>query len=100
MPYNSQDKYEMSLRQARVDIGQGIGNALTNATNFVNKLYEGKEITEDDKLEKIFEITKKMFLNSQSEIEIQYQDWFEKNDRTLRLSTGLEVPVIENGEEI
>jgi hypothetical protein len=100
MPYTSLDKYEMSLRQARVDIGQGMGNALTNAVSFVNKFYEGKKMPEEEKLEKVFEVAKRMFQNSQSEIEIQYQNWFEANDRELRLSTGLEVPVIENGEEI
>jgi len=93
MPYNSQDKYEMALRQARVDIGQGRGNAMTNAVNIVLSKPTLNRTTEEILFD-VFEISDKIFHYSQVKIDTDYKAWFEANDHQLKLDTGLEVPTI------
>lgn len=92
MPYTPQDKYEMSLRQAKVDIGQGRGNSMTNAINWAiaNKL----------SLDEAFAICDKIFHYSQVKIDTDYTAWFEANDRQLKIDTGLEPEVINEGEDL
>ena len=92
MSYNSQDLYGMALRQAKVDIGQGRGNAMTNAISWA--------IAKNLTLEEAFEISDKIFHYQQFSIDKDFKGWLELNDKKLRLETGLEVPTIDYGKPV
>lgn len=99
MPYTPTDKYEMSLRQAKVDIGQGRGNAMTNAVNLC--IASGHKFESDEKMfEWIYNASDQIFHYNQVKIDADFKQWFEANDHQLRLDTGLEVPTIDQSEPI
>ena len=82
--YTSQDKYEMTIRQARGDIGQGIGNALSNAVGWVkgNPIYE--KLSENELKQKIEECWDMFFHASQVKIDKAHISWLEINDEALK----------------
>lgn len=87
MAYSNLDKYEMTLRQARVDIGMGRGNALSKAVDLVVASgVTGRELIESE----IFLWADKFAEFNQKRIDEDYNKWFEENDKNLRMSLGLE----------
>ena len=92
MPYNAQDKLEMTLRQARVDIGQGRGNVLSNAITWAiaNKLT----------LDQALEIAEKLFHYQQVSIEKDYQSWLSANEIKIKMDLGLIEPVIQEEQAL
>ena len=87
MPYNAQDKLEMTLRQGRVDIGQGRGNALTNAISW--GIAKGLELSE------VLEIAQTLFHYQQVSIERDYQAWLSVNEDKIKAELGIIEPVIQ-----
>ena len=77
MAYSREDLISMQIRQAKVDIGQGMGNALSNAIKFAEMVGYG-EMEERKLLDKIHEITLIFFNQSQGDIEEKHQEWIEK----------------------
>jgi len=84
----------MSLRQAKVDIGQGRGNAMTNAIVLFSKIvdFKGMKVPEIEDI--VFKMADSIFHYNQVKIDQDYKAWFETNDKQLRLDTGVEVPTI------
>lgn len=101
MAYDSQSKYEMTLRQARVDIGMGRGNALSKAVDYVIAIHNSEAVKTDDeyKLSLIFEIADKFAKFNQERIDADYAVWLKENDNKLKIDLGIDVPVIQEGEE-
>ena len=105
MAYSNLDKYEMACRQAKVDIGAGVGNALTNAVEFVCRQYcigdvEGdRSLLEEDLLQKVEELQERFLKASQRLIEASYAEWYEENSPRLKEELGLNPePVINDVE--
>jgi hypothetical protein len=92
--YNSQDKFEMTCRQARVDLGQSMGNSTSNAVLWVkdNPIY--KELKEEELLNKIYELAEQFSHFSQTTIDKKYSDWLELNEEELKTNLGLVDKVI------
>jgi hypothetical protein len=81
--YSNLDKYEMTLRQMRVDMGQGRGNALSNAVEWVkgNHIYE--KLTEGELQDKMDEYWDKFFYSSQTKISEDFDKWLADNKDAL-----------------
>ncbi len=94
MPYTAQDKYEMALRQSRVDIGQGRGNALSKAVDLCT-VSEHKFESDDVMFEWIFKAADKFAQFNQERIDQDYQKWFSLNADSLKQELGLEEPTID-----
>jgi hypothetical protein len=92
MAYSPKDKYEMGLRQAKVDIGQGRGNAMTNAITWA--LAKGLSLDE------ALELSDKIFHYSQVQIDKDFESWRELNEHQLKLDTELEVPTVYEDTDI
>ena len=93
----------MTLRQARVDIGQGRGNALSNAIDYVLAMYAHVEVDTEEKLneeiiQRIFDTADKFFHFNQVRIDRDYESWLALNDQKIKIAVGLEIPTIQNGE--
>lgn len=102
MAYTAQDKYEMTLRQARVDIGMGRGNALSKAVDLeillLSKLESGMaKITEEQIIEDIFRYADRFAKFNQQQIDADYAVWFKENDDKLKAELGIDIPVIDEG---
>lgn len=98
MAYSNQDKLEMAMRQARVDIGQGRGNALSKAVDLFGDLYPvGQNIPTDyeDMFELIFEWADKFAKFNQKSIEKDYRKWIDENYDKLRIELGLVDEVVD-----
>ncbi len=94
MPYTALDKYEMALRQARVDIGQGRGNALSKAVDLCRA--SERKFTDDNAMfEWIFETANRFAQFNQEAIDKDYQKWFSLNAEALKQELGLEEPTID-----
>ena len=95
MVYDNQSKYEMLLRQTRVDLGQSMGNAISNAVSWVkdNKIY--KDLGEEALLNKIYEIAEQFSHFSQITIDKKFSQWLELNDEDLRIKYGLQEKVVD-----
>lgn len=93
MAYTNQDKYEMTLRQARVDIGQGRGNALSKAVDLFSNLTgnDQKIIRKMDieMFDTIFHYADKFAEFNQKRIDEDYQKWLEENDDNLKTTLGI-----------
>ena len=104
MAYNAQDKLEMTMRQARVDIGQGRGNAMTNAIQFVLGTIPEGYPTDDKEREKMilfaFELSDKIFHYQQVKIESDYQSWEAANLDKIKAELGLIEPVIQEEQAL
>ena len=87
MPFNATDKWEMTQRQAKVDLGQGRGNSITNAINWAI----AKGLTIDQALE----LSDKIFHYSQVRIEENYKAWLEANEMKIKAELGLIEEVIQ-----
>lgn len=103
MAYSQQDKYEMTLRQARVDIGVGRGNALSKAVDLYIATIAPHLTKSEDKVieamyDSIFELANKFFEFNQKQIEADYKKWLDENDNKLRIELGIDVPVINEGD--
>jgi len=81
-----QSKYDIAIRQNKSDIGQGRGNAMSNAINWA--------IAKGLTLEEAFEISDKIFHYQQFSIEKDFANWLKINDRKLKIEVGLETPTV------
>lgn len=94
MPYSAQDKYEMALRQSRVDIGQGRGNALSKAVDLCGAS-ERKFKSDEEMFEWIFAAADKFAQFNQERIDTDWNKWFSLNADALKQELGLEEPTID-----
>jgi hypothetical protein len=93
--YDNLSKYEMNLRQGKVDISQGAGNALKCSVDFIKAfgfadLPAGKEPTLRDASLEILKWQKFFLENTNNLIKTQYEIWKEKNDPILREEFGID----------
>ena len=94
--YSEQDKKEMNIRQAKIDIGQAIGNSFSKAVDIVLNKYP--KLTGDKLLGKIFEIRDKCFASNQEKISLEHKSWqlenivVEKIEQPSELKQALEKP--------
>ena len=81
--YSEQDKLEMSRRQARVDIGQGIGNACQIAKDITflvfNNPVKGRTFNQDEILNMVFEIRDSIFASNSAKIDMEHKKWMSEH---------------------
>lgn len=83
--YDNLSKYEMNLRQGKVDISQGVGNALKCAIEFVRMYGNGKEPISDEALaELVVKWAEFFFQSSQRLIKEEYETWLVTEGQRLR----------------
>ena len=90
--YDNQSKYEMNLRQGKVDIAQGVGNALKCAIEFVSKFPSGS-LAGANKIEEtaedVIKWTEFFFQSSQRLIKEEYETWRAIEDEGLKTQFGI-----------
>jgi len=80
--YSEQDKKEMSIRQAKVDIGMGVGNSLTNATNLAMAiLHREKSVmaTREDYEKEIKHWFEFLYDVLRDKIDVEHKGWIMDN---------------------
>jgi predicted subunit of tRNA(5-methylaminomethyl-2-thiouridylate) methyltransferase len=80
--YTEQDKMEMNKRQGKVDIGQGVGNSLTNAIVVSKAILEREKsvmATREDYEKEIKYWLEFLFNVSREKIEEEFRNWININ---------------------
>ena len=86
--YDNQSKYEMNLRQGKVDIAQGVGNALKCAIEFVNGRKQ-PPMAEEDLANEVVKWTEFFFQSTQRLIKEEFETWKAVEDEKLRDQFGI-----------
>jgi hypothetical protein len=85
--YDNLSKYEMNLRQGKVDISQGAGNSLKCAIDFVKAFcFEDREkgVTPEEAAMEILKWQKVFLIETNDLIEKSFASWLESNNGKLR----------------
>jgi len=94
MPYTPQEKLEFAIKDAKYNIGMGVGNAFNKAVDLVLNKY--KDEGDFQTLLALVEDTRdKFFASNQAKIEEEIANWKENNVPGIKRELG-----IQDNEEV
>lgn len=100
MPYNSQDKYDFAIKDAKYSIGQALGNAFSKAVDVIICEHSKDEIDGKNVIGEIIRLRDLFFEENQKKLEEEQNKWIAENDHKIKLEVGLEVPTVYEGTDI